>query len=207
MMNMRTVVARLPKKEGPPKRVLQLRRTTEGTPGFFPGLPVGGVFGFFTGAGDMKGTILFRMTLVEYKKALLRFAPLETFAAGIELSGQEVKALRNKLGSLEGARVVVRGGEVFIVGMTVPPYQVKNAPKSYDPERARRLLLTKKEIAELFAAESQKGLTIIPLEVYTAGGLIKARIAIVRGKGKEDRREDLKKRDAARETGRVLKNR
>lgn len=147
------------------------------------------------------------MTLVEYKKAFLRFAPLETFAAGLELSGQEVKALRSKLGSLEGARVVVRGGEVFIVGMTIPPYQSANAPKSYDPERARRLLLSKKEIAGLYAAESKKGLTIIPLEVYTAGAFIKARIAIVRGKGKEDRREDLKKRDATREAGRVLKNR
>jgi SsrA-binding protein len=147
------------------------------------------------------------MILVEYKKAFLKFAPVETYAAGIELSGQEVKALRNKLGSLDGSRVVVRGGEVFIVGMTIPAYQVKNAPKSFDPERARRLLLTRKEIAELYAAESKKGLTIIPLELYTAGQLIKARIAIVKGKGKEDRREDLKKRDASRETGRLLKNR
>jgi SsrA-binding protein len=145
------------------------------------------------------------MTLVEYKKAFLKFTPVETYAAGIELSGQEVKALRSKLGSLDGARVVVRGGEVFIVGMTIPAYQVKNAPKSFDPERARRLLLTRKEIVELYAAESKKGLTIIPLELYTAGQLIKARIAIVKGKGKEDRREDLKKRDALRESERALR--
>jgi SsrA-binding protein len=147
------------------------------------------------------------MTLVDYKKALLKYAPIETFAAGLELSGQEVKALRNKLGSLDGARVVVRGGEAFIVGMTIPAYQVKNAPKNYDAERTRRLLLSKKEIEALYGAESKKGLTIIPLEVYTSKDFIKARIAIVRGKGKEDRREDLKKRDALRETGRVLKNR
>jgi SsrA-binding protein len=146
------------------------------------------------------------MTLVEYKKAFLKYAPLESFAAGIELSGQEVKALRNKLGSLDGARVVVRGGEVFIVGMTIPPYQVKNAG-TYDPERARRLLLSKKEIATLLEAEAKKGLTIVPIEVYTSKKLLKVRIAIVKGKGKEDRREDLKKRDAARETGRLLKNR
>lgn len=147
------------------------------------------------------------MTLVEYKKAFLKYAPLESFAAGIELSGQEVKALRNKLGSLDGARVVVRGGEAFIVGMTIPAYQLANAPKSYDPERARRLLLAKKEIAYLAEAESKKGLTIVPLEIYTVGRFVKARIAIVRGKGKEDRREDLKKRDALREAERVLKNR
>ena len=147
------------------------------------------------------------MTLVEYKKALLKYAPLESFAAGLELSGTEVKSLRNKLGSLDGSRVVVRGGEAFIVGMTIPAYQAANTRKNYDPERARRLLLKKKEIAELYAAEAKKGLTIIPLEVYTAGRFVKARIAIVRGKGKSDRREDLKKRDALIETGRVLKNR
>jgi SsrA-binding protein len=147
------------------------------------------------------------MTLVEYKKALLRFAPVETFSAGLELMGQEVKALRSRLGSLDGARVVVRGGEAYITGMTIPPYQPANMPKSYDPERARRLLLTKQEIRTLAIEEAKKGLTIIPLEVYSTGRLVKARIAIVRGKGKADRREDLKKRDAERETGRVLKNR
>ncbi len=146
------------------------------------------------------------MTLIEYKKVFLKYAPIENFAAGIELSGQEVKALRNKLGSLDGARVVARGGEAFIVGMTIPPYQVANAKKDYDPERARKLLLNKKEIALLADAESKKGLTIVPIKMYTEKGLIKAHIAIVRGKKKEDRREDLKKRDALRETGRVLRN-
>jgi len=147
------------------------------------------------------------MTLVEYKKVFLKYAPLENFSAGMELTGQEVKALRNKLGSLEGSRVIVRGGEAFIVGMTIPPYQAANAPKTYDPERARRLLLSKKELAILADAEAKKGLTIVPIEVYNNKSLIKARIAIVRGKGKADKREDLKKRDAERETGRVLKNR
>ena len=147
------------------------------------------------------------MTLVEYKKAFLRYVPLESFSAGLELFGTEVKALRQKLGSLDGARVVVRGGEAFIVGMTIPPYQAANMPKKYDPERPRRLLLAKKEINTLAAAEAKKGLTSIPLAVYTNKRFVKARIAIVRGKGKQDRREDLKKRDALRESGRALKNR
>ena len=147
------------------------------------------------------------MTLIEYKKAFLKYAPIESFSAGLELSGQEVKALRGKLGSLDGARVVVRGGEAFIVGMTIPPYQVANVAKNYDPEKPRRLLLAKKEIAFLADAESKKGLTIVPLEVYIKGRFVKARVAIVRGKGKADKREDLKKRDASRETERVLKNR
>lgn len=147
------------------------------------------------------------MTLIKNKKAGLYYETLETFSAGLELLGQEVKALRDKQGSLEGARVVVRGGEAYIVGMTIPPYQAANMPKSYDPERPRRLLLTKKEIATLATEESKKGLTIVPFEVYNSKRFIKARIAIVRGKGKADRREDLKKRDAMRETGRLLKNR
>jgi SsrA-binding protein len=147
------------------------------------------------------------MTLIANKKAHLKYAPLESFSAGIELLGTEVKALRAKLGSLDGARVVIRGGEAFIVGMTIPAYQVANAPKSYDPERSRRLLLDKKEIATLAAAEMKKGLTIIPFEVYNSRRLVKARISIVRGKGKSDRREDMKKKDAERETGRILKNR
>ena len=121
--------------------------------------------------------------------------------------GHEVKALRGRQGKLEGAHVVVRNNEAYIVGMSVPPYQPANTPESYDPERARRLLLKKSEVVELANAESKKGLTIVPLEVYSIRGLIKARIAIVRGKGKSDKREDLKKRDALRETGRVLKNR
>jgi SsrA-binding protein len=145
------------------------------------------------------------MGLIEYKKARLKFTPVETFSAGIELTGGEVKSLRAKQGSLDGARVVVRGGEAFIVGMTIPPYQAANTPKEYDPEHPRRLLLSKKEIARLAAEEEKKGLTIVPLEVYTSGRLIKTRIAIVRGKGKEDRREDLKKRDDLREAERVLK--
>ena len=190
-------MTRLPKKDGFLKNERRPRRAGIGAAVFF--------LGFFGDAVGMKGTILFPMTLVEYKKIFLRFAPLESFAAGIELSGQEVKALRNKLGSLDGSRVVVRGGEAFIVGMTIPPYQSANMKKDYDAERARRLLLTKKEIALLADAEAKKGLTIVPIEIYTKGRLVKARIAIVRGKGKADRREDLKKRDALREAERVLK--
>ncbi len=146
------------------------------------------------------------MTLVEYKKATLKYAPLETFAAGLELSGGEVKALRSRLGSLDGAHVIVRGGEAYLVGMTIPPYQSKNTDKAYDPERPRRLLLTKGEIASIGAAESKKGLTVVPLEVYNTRRFIKVRIAIAKGKGKEDRREDLKKKDAMREAERVLKS-
>lgn len=142
-------------------------------------------------------------TLVENKKAHLRFAMLETYSAGLELSGAEVKSLRSKQGSLDGARIVVRGGEAYLSGATIPPYQASNTPKSYDPERPRRLLLTKKEIAALADAEVKKGLTVIPLEWYNTGRYVKLRLAIAKGKGKADRREDLKRQtdlmEAARE--------
>lgn len=144
--------------------------------------------------------------MLENKKARLRFQVLETYSAGIELSGAETKSLRSKHGSLEGARVIVRGGEAYLVGATIPPYQAKNTPESYDPERSRRLLLKKSEIAELAEGESKKGLTIVPLEVYN-NRYIKVRVALVKGKGKADKREDLKKRDAKREAERVLKRR
>lgn len=145
------------------------------------------------------------MAAIENKTVGQRFTVRETYVAGMELTGAEVKSLRAKQGSLKGSRVVVRGGEAFIVGMTIPPYQPANTAAGYDPEKPRRLLLSRKEIAELLDAESKKGLTIVPLEVYNSGRYLKARIAIVEGKNKADRREDLKRLDAKRETDRIVK--
>lgn len=145
------------------------------------------------------------MTLIENKKARMRFSIMETFEAGIELLGQEVKSVRAKQGSLDGARVLVRAGEAFIAGMTIPPYQALNTAASYDPERTRRLLLSKKEIALLADAESKKGLTTVPLMVYNKGRYIKVQVAIVKGKTNVDRREDIKRLEAQREADRAMK--
>ena len=147
------------------------------------------------------------MILLENKKVRLRFEVLDTYSAGLELLGSEVKSLRNKLGSLEGSRVVVRGGEAYLVGATIPPYQPANTSEAYDKERPRKLLLAKGELHDLADAEAKKGLTIVPIEVYNTKRLIKLRLAIVRGKGKADRREDLKRQDDMREAERVLRNR
>lgn len=146
-------------------------------------------------------------TLVENKKARMRFAIQETFSAGLELSGTEVKSLRAKRGSLEGSRVVVRGAEAYIVGMTIPPYQVKNTAETYNPERTRRLLLNKKELIEIEAQEAKKGLTIVPIEVYSSGRFLKLRFAIASAKQGADKRETLKRRAVERDIGRTLKNR
>ncbi|MDB5189628.1 MAG: SsrA-binding protein SsrA-binding protein [Parcubacteria group bacterium] len=146
-------------------------------------------------------------TLIENKKARMRFEIIDTYAAGLELEGTEVKSLRAKRGSLEGARVVIRGSEAYMLGMSIPPFQVKNTAETYDPERTRKLLLNKKEIAQLLDVEAQKGLTIVPLEVYTSGRYLKVRIATARGKQAADKRETLKRKAAERDIGRVLKNR
>lgn len=145
------------------------------------------------------------MALIAYKKAGLKYAVVESLSAGVELTGAEVKTLRSKQGSLDGSRVIIRGGEAFIVGLSIPPYQQNNTPAGYEPERPRRLLLKKAEIAHLADEEAKKGLTIVPLEMYNAGRYVKARIAVVRGKGKSDKREDLKRKDAKREMDRAMK--
>lgn len=145
------------------------------------------------------------MNLIEYKKARLKYELLEEFEAGLELFGYEVKSVRDKKGSLDGAHVTVRGNEAFIIGSYIPPFQAANTPESFDPYRTRRLLLKKKELTELAGKEKEKGLTLVPISLYNRGRIIKARIAVVRGKKQHDKRESIKKRDTARELDRSLK--
>lgn len=142
---------------------------------------------------------------VRNKKAGLKYEILEKFEAGIKLLGFEVKAVKNNKGSLEGSHITIRGDEAILLGANISPYQPKNTPTDYDPVRNRRLLLTKKEISRLAGMESQKGLTIIPLSMYSKGGKIKVEIAIVRGKKKYDKRETLKRKTAKREMDREMK--
>jgi SsrA-binding protein len=139
------------------------------------------------------------MSLIENKKIHFDYEILEKFEAGIELVGTEVKSLRNGMGSIVGAYVIIRGGEAYASGMDIPAYQEKNAPAGYDPKRLRRLLLSKAEIARLAALEAKKGLTIVPISIYNKGPKIKAEIVIVRGKKGPDKRQREKKRDTDRE--------
>ncbi len=146
-------------------------------------------------------------TLIENRRASFDYEILEKFQAGLELQGGEVKSLRAKQGSLEGARVIVRGGEAYIINMEIPPYQANNlTKKGYDDRRTRRILLSKAEIDKLNGLGNQKGLTIVPISVYNRGRYLKAGIAVVRGKKKFDKRESIKKRDTDREIRRTLKN-
>ena len=143
----------------------------------------------------------------ENRKARFNYEILEKYEAGIELLGVEVKSVRGGQMSLEGAFVIVRGGEAYLINANIPPYQVKNTPKDYDSLRNRRILLTKKEIARLAGSEKNKSLTIMPISVYNKGRKIKVEIALVKGKKKFDKRETLKKRDTDREIRREMKER
>lgn len=146
------------------------------------------------------------MALISNKKAHFNYEILDKFEAGLVLAGYEVKSLRAGQGSLDGSRVIVRGNEAFLVGASIPPFQVSNAPKEYDRERARKLLLNRKEIAQIADAESKKGLTVVPLSVYNKGRNLKVEIGIARGKKMHDKRETIKKRDTDRDLRRSLKN-
>lgn len=139
------------------------------------------------------------MALVSNKKIGLHFEILEKLEAGIELFGYEVKSLREGKGSVEGARVLVRGGEAYVVGMYIPAYQENNSPKSYDAYRTRRLLLKKSEIVRLYNENETKGLTIVPISLYIKNNLIKCEVGLCKKKQKGDKRENIKKDIARRE--------
>lgn len=136
--------------------------------------------------------------LIDNRKVHFNYEILETFEAGVELFGHEVKALKSGQGSIEGAYVIVRGGEAFVVSVFIPPYQENNTPKDYEPRRNRRLLLEKQQIIHLADMEGSKGLTIVPISIYNKNNLVKISIAVVRGKKKFDKRESTKKRETDR---------
>jgi SsrA-binding protein len=140
----------------------------------------------------------------ENRKAKFDYEFLDRFTAGIELTGPEVKSVRKGLVSLAGSYVSIRGGEAFLLGAEIAPYQPKNQPPDYDAARARKLLLSKGEIEKIAEAESTKGLTIVPTSVYNKGRFIKLDVAIARGKKQFDKRQAIKKRDTERDLGRSL---
>ena len=143
---------------------------------------------------------------VKNRKASFDFEYLELYEAGIVLSGYEVKAIRASKASLNGAYVIIRGGEAFLVNASISPYQPANMPKNYDPERPRKLLLDKKELVTLEQGSEKQGLTIVALKWYNKGRKIKLSLALARGKKQADKREKLKEKSSKRDIERLLKN-
>jgi SsrA-binding protein len=145
------------------------------------------------------------MKPIHNSRARFDYEILRTFEAGISLAGHEVKSVRNGKIKLDHGYAIVRGGEVFLVGVTIQPYQPKNTGAHYEPDRARKLLLTKKEIASLFDESEKRGLTIVPLMVYNKGRNVKVELALARGKKQYDKREKIKERETSRTIERTIK--
>jgi len=145
-------------------------------------------------------------TLIDNRKAHFNYEVVDKYEAGIELLGFEVKSIKGGRAILAGAFAIIRGGEVYLMNMQIPPYQVGNTPLDYDPTRTRKLLLSKKQIKELTDQDNKKGLTMVPLSLYSKGRLIKVELAVVKGKKTYDKRETIKKRETDIEMRRTLKN-
>jgi SsrA-binding protein len=136
-------------------------------------------------------------------KATHDYHVLETWEAGIVLTGTEVKSLRGGKASIKESWARVRNGEVFLEGMNITPYEQGNR-YNHDPVRSRKLLLHRQQIDKLIGAIEQKGLALIPLELYFLNGRAKVALALGRGKKQHDKREDIKRRLADREAARAV---
>ena len=140
------------------------------------------------------------------RKARHEFHFLETYEAGIELFGTEVKSLRAGQANLQDAYAKVENGEMWLYNMHISPYAMGNR-FNREPKRPRRLLLHKQEIIKLYSKVREKGLTIVPVKVYFNGSLAKVEIALAQGKKLYDKREDLVARAVRRDTEGALKER
>lgn len=140
-----------------------------------------------------------------HKKARFDYEILETFEGGIVLSGQEVKAVREGAAKLVGAFVTFHGGYAMLTNAHIPTYSHAAPKEEYDPLRSRIILLSKREIAYLRGKSEERGLTIIPLSLYTKGRRIKLEIALARGKKTRDKRETIKKRELDKDMRRQMK--
>ena len=143
------------------------------------------------------------MSFVVNKKANLNYEIKDTFEAGLELLGTEVKSIRKGHGNIDNAYAIIRGGELYLVGASIPPYQIKNTAISYDPERIRKILMNKKEIAKIYP--ELNNLTLFATSLYSKGTKIKLGLALGKGKKKYDKRESLKKKAIDRDMARDLK--
>lgn len=143
--------------------------------------------------------------LVKNQKVFFNYEITDKYNAGIELLGFEVKSVKEGRGNMEGSYVVIRGGEAYLIGLDIPPYQQKNTPDGYDSKRNRRLLLNKKELEILAEREGEKGLTIVPISLYNNGRKIKLELGVAKGKKKFDKRQTIKKRESDKEINRALK--
>ena len=145
------------------------------------------------------------MSITVNRAARHEYFVLETYEAGIELFGTEIKSIRNGSVNLKESWADIQNGEVFVYGMHVSPYEKGNI-FNRDPFRVRKLLLHKKEINKLYGKLKQDGLTLVPLSLYYKGPRVKMELGLCKGKKLYDKREDAAKRDAKRNIDRAMKD-
>jgi SsrA-binding protein len=156
--------------------------------------------------GDAKMAGNGTKTVATNRKAFHDYYIQERFEAGIELSGTEVKSIRQGAINLKDAYCIVKDGELFVRGMHISPYEKGNI-FNREPMRVRKLLMHKREIAKLAGRVQQDGFALVPISVYFKGSLVKVEIALAKGKKLHDKRDAERSRDAAREMDKVLKER
>jgi len=144
--------------------------------------------------------------IVDNRKARHEYQLLDRYEAGIVLSGTEVKSLREGRAQVRQAYADIRGNEAWLVGLHIAPYD-QGSTKSHDPDRDRKLLLHRKEIASLVGKVKEKGFTLVPTRLYFKDGRVKAEIALAKGKELHDKRRDIADRDAKRQMERALRAR
>jgi SsrA-binding protein len=144
--------------------------------------------------------------ITENRKARFDYHILDSFEAGLVLTGAEIKSIRTGEISVNEAYVRPQGSELFLLNAYIKPY-AHSGDKEYDPRRPRKLLLHRKEIAKLTRELETKGTTIVPLKIYLKSGRAKIEIALGKGKAAPDKRQDIKKREADREVAREIARR
>ena len=147
-----------------------------------------------------------RLSVARNPKATHDYHILETWEAGLVLTGTEVKSLRNGKANISDAYGIVRDGEVYLLNVNISPYE-RGGYVNHDPTRLRKLLLHTREIRRLIGAVEREGLTLVPLELYFRRGRAKVKVALGKGKKLHDKRDDSKKRDADREIARAMRHR
>ncbi|MDC0839293.1 SsrA-binding protein SmpB [Limnoraphis robusta] len=143
--------------------------------------------------------------LTDNRKARYLYDILDTYEAGIELKGTEVKSIRAGRSNLQDGYALLRDGEVWLINVHISPYENTGNFFNHDPRRTRKLLLHRKEINKLIGQVEQKGLTLVPLKMYLKRGRVKVMIGLARGKKLHDKRETIRRRDDARSMQRALK--
>ncbi len=139
------------------------------------------------------------------RRAKYDYKILQRFEAGLELKGHEVKSIKQGSMSLKGAYVIIKTNEAYLINAYVSPYRLAVNLTDYDPERPRKLLLHRKELRTLIGKIKLKGLTLVPIRVYTKRSKIKLEFGVARGRRKSDKRELIKKREIKRKIERVMK--